>query len=139
MDEGLALIVGVLMDRGYLLYSQIWNDQPPLFFYLVANLFPVFGYDVGLYRLAELLLSAELLWASFQFLSIVWGKWIGMIGVILILLLPKYLVLSLSVMAGLPAITFAMLSLLTLARWHLDGKQMWLVISALLLAVSILT
>ncbi len=139
MDEGLALMAGMLMERGYLLYSQIWNDQPPLFFYLVANLFPVFGFDVGLYRLAVLGLSSALLWASFQFISIVWGKWTGVIGVILILLLPKYLVLSLSVMAGLPAITFAMLSLLTLTKWHLGGRRVWLVLSALLLAVSVLT
>ncbi len=94
---------------------------------------------MGLYRLAVLVLSAALLWSAFQFLSIVWGKWPGVIGVILILLLPKYLVLSLSVMAGLPAVTFAMLSLLTLTRWHTGGRRIWLVLSALLLAVSVLT
>lgn len=139
MDEGLALMAGMLMERGHPLYSQIWNDQPPLFFHLMAGLFPIFGFDVGGYRLVILVLSATLLWAAFQFLSMVWGKWIGVIGVILLLLLPKYLVLSLSVMAGLPAVTLAMLSLLALTRWHSCSKRVWLVVSALLLALSVLT
>ncbi|MGW8250761.1 MAG: ArnT family glycosyltransferase [Anaerolineales bacterium] len=137
MDEGIALMVGRLIERGYPLYSQIWNDQPPLFFYMLAELFPVLGFDVGMYRLVVLLISGLLLWAVFQFLSIVWDRLYAVIGVVLILLLPKYLVLSVSVMAGLPAITFAMLSLLSLALWHLQRRRLWLVLSALLLAVSV--
>src|SRR4030067_2521058 len=42
-------------------------------------------------------------------------------------------------MIGLPAISLAMLSLLFQAYWHYKRKWVWLVLSAILLALSVLT
>jgi len=35
-DEGFNAIKGLLLVRGYPLYSEIWSDQPPFFTYLIA-------------------------------------------------------------------------------------------------------
>lgn len=55
------------------------------------------------------------------------------------MLLPAYLELSVSVMIGLPSISFAMVSLWTLAEWHFSRKYPWLIISALFMSLSVLT
>jgi 4-amino-4-deoxy-L-arabinose transferase-like glycosyltransferase len=58
---------------------------------------------------------------------------------ITILLLPTYLNLSVSVMVGLPALAFAMLSLLALTAWHQQRQPVWLTLSAIALSLSVLT
>lgn len=136
-DEAVNLMKVSLVSRGHSLYSEIWSDQPPLFTQALASAFPYLGYDIGDYRFLVLLLSALLLWAAFQFNKIVWGKWHGLITVILIFLLPQFMVLSVSVMIGLPAIAFAMLSLLMLAAWHKHQNILWLFLSAIALGISI--
>jgi hypothetical protein len=137
-DEGIDLMKTVLVMRGYPLYDQIWSDQPPLLTYLLLAAFRVFGIDVNVGRLTVLLLSAVLLWASFQILRLVWGNFHALAGVFLIILLPYYMTLSVSVMAGLPSLTFAMLSLLAIIVWHLRRKYIWLILSAVALAISVL-
>ncbi|MEJ2302677.1 MAG: glycosyltransferase family 39 protein, partial [Anaerolineales bacterium] len=137
-DEGINLMKTVLVMRGYPLYDQIWSDQPPLLTYLLLAAFRVFGVDVNVGRFSVLLLSAVLLWASFQVLRLVWGNFHALAGVLLILLLPYYMTLSVSVMVGLPSLTFAMLSLLAVIAWHLHRKYIWLILSAVALAISVL-
>jgi hypothetical protein len=63
LDEGVNLMKGMLVVRGYPLYSQIWSDQPPLFTQLLAILFRLVGFEVNAAVLV-LVLSAILLWAS---------------------------------------------------------------------------
>ena len=138
-DEGVNLMKAMLLEQGYPLYSEIWSDQPPLFTYLLAVVFRYFRFDVGAFRAFVLILSSVLLWASFQFMRIIGGKWLALTGALLIFLLPTYMVLSVSVMVGLPAITFATLSLLTLALWHKHRNYLWIALSAIALGLSVLT
>ena len=138
-DEGVNLIKAMLVDQGYSLYDEIWSDQPPLFTHLLTSVFRIFGYKVGAGRFLVLIFSSTMLWASFQFMRVVWGEGSALAGVFLIFLLPQYLVLSISVMIGIPAITFAVLSLLALTFWHRQRKYLWLILSAAALGLSILT
>jgi hypothetical protein len=137
-DEGINLMKTVLVMRGYPLYDQIWSDQPPLLTYLLVAAFRVFGVEVNVGRLTVLLLSAVLLWACFEILRLVWGDFHALAGAFLIVLLPYYMTLSVSVMVGLPSLTFAMLSLLAIIAWHLHRKYVWLILSAVALAISVL-
>jgi hypothetical protein len=52
--------------------------------------------------------------------------------------MPVYAILSVSIMVGLPSITFAMLSMALLAEWHRQGRIWALIASAFLLGISIL-
>ena len=138
-DEGINLMKAVLMRSGYSLYGQIWSDQPPVLTYLIAALFRFSGPNANAARVLILLLSTGMVWAFVQFLRLVWGNFHALFGVLLLLLVPSYLKLSLSVMIGLPSIAFAMLSLLALTYWHKGNKERWLVISAAALSLSVLT
>lgn len=136
-DEGFSLMKTMMVMRGYALYDPIWSDQPPLLTYLLVLVFNGFGLGVNVARLTVLLMSSTLLWACFQFLRMVWGTVHAIAGALLIILLPFYMVLSVSVMEGLPSIAFAMLSLLAVTAWHLNRRYIWLVLSALAFVGSV--
>jgi 4-amino-4-deoxy-L-arabinose transferase-like glycosyltransferase len=138
-DEGLELAKTWLVEQGYTLYDEIWNDQPPLLTYSVVPAIKLFGNRVGAARLVVMIYSSVLLWAAAQYLRMMWGIKYAIAGVILILLLPRYLQLSVSVMRAIPNLTFALLSLLALTKWHKSQKYHWLILSSMLLGASILT
>ena len=137
-DEGINLMKAMLVKMGYPLYSQIWSDQPPLFTYMLALVFNILGLKVGAGRFLVLLLSSGLIWAAFQFMRLVWGNGYALAAALLLFLLPKYMILSVAVMVGLPALAFAMVSLFALALWHKQRKPIWLILSALALGTSVL-
>lgn len=138
-DEGINVMKAMLLVRGYPLYQEIWSDQPPLFTYLLSVTFHLFGFNISVARCAVLSLSCFLLWGSWHFLNTLKGPAYAFLGCFLIVLLPDYATLSISVMVGLPALTFAIVSLSTLARWHAGRANFWLILSALALSISVLT
>ena len=138
-DEGIDLVKTQMFLRGYPLYSQIWDDQPPAFTYMLAGDFQLFGMNTNNGRLLVLLLACGLVWALTQFLEKVWGSWHALAGAVLLFLLPRFTDLSVSVMVGLPAIAFAMFSLWALLQWHRKHNYMWLMLSASVMALSVLT
>lgn len=138
-DEGINLVKAQLVLRGYGLYTDIWSDQPPLFTYLLAVAFRFFGQRVNVGRALVLVMTCGLIWAYLQYLRNAWGIWHAAAGAIFIILLPRFMDLSVSVMVGLPAIALAMSSLWALILWHKQRKYVWLIICALALALSILT
>jgi 4-amino-4-deoxy-L-arabinose transferase-like glycosyltransferase len=139
LDEGINLIKALLVAHDYALYSDIWSDQPPLFTYLLAGIYQIFGNNVFINRVFVLILSAMLMWAFVQILRKVWGNVHAVVGVVLLLLLPNYAKLSVSVMVGLPSLALAMLSMLALITWHQDRRTFLLILSALVLGLSVLT
>jgi 4-amino-4-deoxy-L-arabinose transferase-like glycosyltransferase len=128
-----------MVVRGYRLYSEIWSDQPPLFTYLLAACIRVFGPDINAARTLVLVFSTALIAAIAHFLRINWGLPHALAGSLLVFLLPFYNTLSVSVMQAVPVLTFAVLSLLALSAWHQRKQDRWLILSALALALSILT
>jgi hypothetical protein len=138
-DEGINLMKGMLVDRGYHLYSEVWSDQPPLMTYLLVLDFKMFGYKVGAARGLVLLFSCLLLWAAYEFTRQVWDKPTGLVAGILVILLPNYLMWSYSVLIGLPAIALAMVSLVLLGKWHRQKQYAWLILSAVALGLSVIT
>jgi hypothetical protein len=138
-DEGINLIKGLLVEQGYSLYSEIWSDQPPLLTYLLAIIFRVLGYNVNAGRILVLVFSCVLLIGYFTYLRMVWGSKHALAGTLILILLPTYLGLSVSIMIGLPAIAFAVLSLLALAAWHQHRNYLWLILSAIVLCLSVFT
>jgi 4-amino-4-deoxy-L-arabinose transferase-like glycosyltransferase len=137
-DEGLNLMRSMLVALGYPLYSQVSSDQPPLFNNILALVFRVGGPDVYRARLLVLLFSTVLVWAGAQFLQITSGRWAVILFLPLIIMVPRYLNLSVAVMIGVPSIAMAVVSLMLLAMWHQRRSTIWLILSALLLGLSVL-
>lgn len=138
-DEGINAIKAMMNIKGYQLYAEVWSDQPPLFTMLLTLCFRVFGLSIPAGRGLELLFSAAILWLAVQYLRQFWGNIHAIFGILTIILLPYYLVLSVSIMIGLPAIAFALLSFYALSLWHKYGDVKWLIVSAIAFGLSIMT
>lgn len=138
-DEGYNLMKAMLVERGYHLYSQIWSDQAPLLTYLLAAIFRVNGYGFITSRYLILIFSCVLIWAVAQYVRLTWGTPHALVGVVILVLLPSFLVISGTVLVGQPSLTFATLSMLALAVWHIKRKSIFCVLSAVALSLSLLT
>ena len=138
-DEGVNAIKALLVLRGFRLYGEIWNDQPPVFTLLLAQWFRIFGLRVAAGRVLVLLFSTGLVGASAYYLRRWWGLAASLAGVAFLALLPLYLELSVSIMIGLPAISLAFLAFVSHAKWHENRRAVWLLLSSGLLALSVLT
>jgi 4-amino-4-deoxy-L-arabinose transferase-like glycosyltransferase len=138
-DEGYNMLKARLVEQGYSLYAQIWNDQAPLLTHLLAWLFEITGNEIIWSRRLILIFSALLLWALVQYLRIAWGNLPALISAVVLVLLPNFLVLSTAVLVGQPSLALGMLSLLALAGWHRKRKRAFLILSALALSLSLLT
>jgi len=106
-DEGLNLMRSMLVVRGHSLYSEVSSDQPPLFTQILALLFRVAGFEVNPARSLVLLFSTLLVWSGAQFLQITWGKLAAILFLPMVIMVPRYLVLSTAVMIGVPSIALA--------------------------------
>src|SRR6266498_5312100 len=137
-DEGLNLMRSMLVELGHPLYSEVSSDQPPLFNQILALVFRAVGFEVNAARLLVLLFSALLVWACAQFLQITWGKLAAILFLPLIIMAPRYLDLSVSVMIGVPSIALAAVSMLFVIFWHQTRRSLWLVLSGFALALSVL-
>lgn len=138
-DEGVNLIKAMMTLKGFDLYSQVWSDQPPVLTYMLAGLFRLVGLKVNAGRLLILLLSAATIGAGADYLARRWGVLHAVLGAFALITLPFYTTLSVSIMIGLPAIAFAMLSFACLDRWHASGQPVYLIASGIFLALSIFT
>ena len=138
-DEGINLMKAFLVNRGYLLYRDIWNDQPPLLTYILAVSFNIFEPNVNFARSIILIFSTLLLWQNWLILYLLGGIYCALIGSLLLIISPDYLKLSISVMVGLPCLCFALGAFLAIIHWHSNHKTIWLVASAILLSLSVST
>lgn len=138
-DEGINLMKAFMLNDGYQLYQEIWNDQPPILTHLLASIFSVFEPKVELARSFILIFSTIILWQTWLVLYLFGGILHACIGILFLLISPNYLKLSISVMVGLPCIALGMGAILSIIWWHSTHKTIWLIISALLLSLSILT
>lgn len=137
-DEGLNLMRSMLVSMGYRLYSEVSSDQPPLFNHILALVFRIDGPDVYRARLLVLLFSTLLVWSGAQFLQITSGNLAAILFLPLMIMVPRYLNLSVAVMIGLPSIALALTSMLFVAIWHQKRTNVWLALSAFMLALSVL-
>jgi hypothetical protein len=138
-DEGINLIKVMMTLRGFDLYSEIWSDQPPVFNAFLTLWFRLLGMNVNAGRILVLGCSTVLLISAMYYLQRFWGLAHAVLGAIAITTLPFYKTLSVSIMIGLPSIAIAMLSFVAFMRWYEDMKHRWLVISAIFLALSVMT
>jgi len=137
-DEGLNLMRSMLVSMGHPLYLEVSTDQPPLFTHILSLLFRVTGFEVNPARLLVLLFSTLLVWSAARFLQRTSGWIAALFFLSVILITPRYLDLSISVLIGLPSISLAVVSLLFVILWHQDKKTIWLVLSGITLALSVL-
>lgn len=84
-DEGNNAMKALLVDRGYRLYADVWDDQAPLFTHLLRAWFNVVGWNVERGRLLSILFSALVVFAAYDLVRRCWGHGAALAGVLLLL------------------------------------------------------
>ncbi len=135
-DEGIELIKASLYSKGFALYTQIWNDQPPLSTVILSYWLNLFGESILPARVLTLCFSTILVWSFCQTLRIYVGNLSALIGTVLLIISSNFLRLSVSVMFGLPSLALAMLSIYTLNLYKQKPRQYLIILSGVLLALS---
>lgn len=136
-DEGINLMKAFLYWQGFSLYSDIWNDQPPLLTFIIANWFKLLGLSVFTTRLLILLFAALLVWTFQKVLQRFVGTIPAWIGTVFLILSWSFLKLSVSVMIGLPSLSMAMLSIYMLMLYKDRPNRLLLALSGAVFALSL--
>jgi 4-amino-4-deoxy-L-arabinose transferase-like glycosyltransferase len=136
-DEGINLMKALLYSRGFSLYGDIWNDQPPLFTVLLSLWFKLVGSSIVGGRLLVLGFASVLVWAFYQIINLTVGKLPAIASTLLLIGSWLFIRLSVSVMIGLPSLAVALLSLYCLIRYQKDRQLKFLIGSGIFLALSL--
>ncbi|MEM1012451.1 MAG: glycosyltransferase family 39 protein [Planctomycetota bacterium] len=148
VDEGGNLAKARLLSIGHDLYGDIWSDQPPMFTWLVAGWEALLGIDVTAdataARVLVVLLASMIVFVAAdvaRHCARTDARRVAVACVVAVMLLvgsKLFVQLSGSVMIGLPAISFAVLSLWCL--WRAGVTRTWLALLAgVLLGFGLLT
>ena len=115
-DEGYELLKGFMCSNGFSLYTDIWNDQPPLHTMLLSGLFKAVGPTLPAARTLAIAFGSLLL---YSLLSVVWvrsGRGSALVAGAVLVISPLFLDLSFSVMLEVPAFATAMTAVWFLFR-----------------------
>jgi hypothetical protein len=103
-DEGFELAKATLCVHGYKLYSQVWDDQPPLHTFLVTEALKHISPSVLVPRLITICFAAVLLASIFQIVRRVNGLAVAGLTTGVLIASPGFLTLSSSCMLEIPAL-----------------------------------
>ena len=135
-DEPYEVTKGLLWAHGYLLYEEIWSDQPPLFTALLGILFRCFGPTIGVARTLSAAFGVLLLGVCFLVVKRHCGLFAAFVAATCLLVAPNVLELSVSVMQEVPMLATALGALWLPQRWERDRRWPWLVASGVVLAAA---
>ncbi len=136
-DENFEILKGFLYSRGFRLYTEIWNDQPPLFTVLLGALFKLTGPSVFAGRLM-VLAFATILFVSFYSLVLrTSGRTGAIVAAICLLVSPLFLPFSVSVMQRIPALGMGLFAALLLLRGEAQGRQHWFLLSGIVMGCAL--
>ncbi|MBI1178884.1 hypothetical protein GC207_15740 [bacterium] len=136
-DEGYETLKGSLYVHGFRLYKEIWDDQPPLYTWLLAIAFKSFGTLMPVARLVASGFGVLMFAATFAVVRLSAGPQAGWLACLVLLVSPETLQLSLSVMQEVPAMSLALCSVWAAWSWKQKEKIRWLILSGLLMGVAL--
>jgi len=122
-DEGFELAKATLCLKGHHLYTDVWNDQPPLHTFIITQVLKHVSPSVLGPRLVTTAFTLLLLTSVFLISLRVSGLLVAALTTALIIASPGFLELSSSCMLEIPALATAiaamcLLQLLPSRKWH---------------------
>lgn len=121
-DEGFELAKATLCLHGHRLYTEVWNDQPPLHTFLLTQLLKHVSPSVLGPRLVTCGFAAVLLGSLFFIIRRVTGLATAGLMVAMLIASPGFLELSSSCMLEIPALATALAGLCVVVVW---GRRRW--------------
>jgi len=134
-DEDFELSKPTLCLNGYKLYTEVWDDQPPLYTFLITQILKHVSSSVLGPRLLTVAFAALLLCSTYLIVFRIHGLLTAAIACGLLIASPGFLELSCSVMQEIPALAPLVLSLCFLLRPRkLFGSE---ILSGLFFAIAL--
>src|SRR6266498_2727246 len=87
-DEGFEVIKAFMCSKGYKLYTEIWNDQPPVSTMILKTAFDWFGPSILTARLVAAGFGLLLLGVFHELVRSRSGKWTALLATFLLLAAP---------------------------------------------------
>jgi hypothetical protein len=115
-DEGFELAKATLCAHGYKLYTEIWNDQPPLHTFLVVQVIKHVSHSILGPRLLTSGFTVILLSSLFFLIRRLSGLGTAVVAVAMLIASPGFLELSASCMLEIPGLAPAVAGLSVLAN-----------------------
>jgi len=106
--------------------ASLTNAHPPLIYFLVY-FFRILGRSELMLRLPSVLAGTALCWVTYKWISVMWGKTAGAIGLILVSLSPAFVALSAELRSYALLLLFetAALYLVEVALRESSARKMW--------------
>ncbi len=136
-DEGFEVIKPFLCSKGYNLYTEIWNDQPPVFTVILTAAFRICGDSIMTARLVSVALGLMLIATFYELVRRRSGTWAAVFGTFFLVASPSVLLLSVSVMLEGPAVGTALLAALLTFQWRKSRHRLWLLASGAAMALAL--
>ncbi|HYG35021.1 MAG TPA: glycosyltransferase family 39 protein, partial [Clostridia bacterium] len=136
-DEDFELAKATLCLKGHKLYSEVWNDQPPLHTFLITQVLKVFPASALGPRLITTGFSLLLLTAVFLICRRISGLAVATVAAVLLMSSPGFLELSASCMLEIPALAMAVGALCVLVTFSHRGYHVPEIIAGLLFAIAL--
>jgi 4-amino-4-deoxy-L-arabinose transferase-like glycosyltransferase len=136
-DEGFELSRVVLCVAGYNLYADIWNDQPPLYTFLLTQLVERFSASILGLRLLTTGFALLLLSGFFLICLRVSGLLVAGVATAFLIMSPGFMVLSSSCMVEIPALAPVVAALCVLAVGPRTKWRVTEIVAGVLFAVGL--
>jgi 4-amino-4-deoxy-L-arabinose transferase-like glycosyltransferase len=127
----------LLWAKGFSLYGQVWNDQPPLHTVLLGLCFKGFGATIGIARTLAVAFGLSLLAACWVLVRRRCGILAAFLATVCLVVAPQVFELSVSVMLEVPAIGTALWALWPILQWQEKRRWPWLVLSGGVFAAAL--
>ncbi len=137
MDERYEVTKGLFWAKGFSLYRQVWNDQPPLYTVLLGLFFKGFGPTIAIARALAAVFGLSLLAACGVLVRRRCGILAALLATVCLVVAPQVFALSVSVMLEVPAIGTALWALWPVLQWQEKRQWPWLALSGGLLAAAL--
>jgi Dolichyl-phosphate-mannose-protein mannosyltransferase len=139
-DEGFEVIKGLMCSKGYHLYTDMWNDQPPVFTMALDGAFTLFGSSILTARLVAGGFGLLLVSSLFGLVQIKSGTRAAVLASFFLLCSPGALLLMISAMLEVPAFALALLAMWLLCRSaNTTRPVVWRIASGALMALALQT
>jgi hypothetical protein len=136
-DEGFELAKATLCADGYRLYTEIWNDQPPLDTFLITQILKHISASILAPRLMTVFFSLVLLASAFAAAHRIHGLGVAALATALLIASPGFLELSCSVMQEIPGLALALAALAVLLVGGKNNRRIPELLAGALLAMAL--
>lgn len=112
LDEHFEITKALLWARGHALYSEVWNDQPPLFTVVLGTAFKTFGATIGVARSIACVFGVVFLSACWLISRTVSGTMTACFSLGFLITAPVVFQITIAPMLEIPAFGIALLAAL---------------------------